>query len=215
MNTVVLLSGGLDSSVLAAYLQKKGDAVWGLFIDYGQRHRVKEGQAAYRMANWLNISRKFFQLEGVFGSNNALTGNLEVPLGEYGAETMATTVVPNRNSVLLNIAAAYAEGIGYDQVAYAAHGGDHVLYPDCTPEWVSAFNNLLKAGDLKVRLIAPFVWNTKAEIVTLGEELGVPMQHTWSCYKGGEDHCGECATCIERRRAFETAGVNDYTEYER
>jgi len=211
---VTLLSGGLDSSVLAAYLQKES-TVQALFIDYGQRHSAKEGQAAYRVARSMNIPIRFLQLRGIFGDNNALTGDLSVPLDEYSKETMSATVVPNRNSVLLNVAVAYAEGIGYDQVAYAAHGGDHSLYADCTPEWVDAFKNLLKAGDLKVKLIAPFVELTKAEIVDLGYLLEVPLQHTWSCYQGGKVHCGVCSTCLERKRAFVTAGVPDHTEYER
>ena len=127
---------------------------------------------------------------------------------------MKTTVVPNRNMILLAVAAARAIALKADTLAYAAHGGDHAIYPDCRPEFADAMDHAIGLADWhKVRLERPMVTWTKSDIVRRGAELGVPMHLTWSCYKGGDTHCGRCGTCIERREAFYLAGVTDPTTY--
>jgi 7-cyano-7-deazaguanine synthase len=126
---------------------------------------------------------------------------------------MAATVVPNRKLILLAVAAGYAASRGAGAVAYAAHAGDHAIYPDCRPEFVAAAENAILAG-CGVELLAPFLTMTKAEIVKTGAVCGFPFEFTWSCYKGLEIHCGKCGTCVERREAFELAGVPDPTIYD-
>jgi 7-cyano-7-deazaguanine synthase len=145
---------------------------------------------------------------------STLTGEGEIPEGHYAAEVMKQTVVPNRNMILLAIAAGYAEGLGAGFVAYAAHAGDHYIYPDCRPEFVEAVRSAIQlATETRVQLLTPFLYWYKKDIVSWGKELGVPWKLTWSCYKGGEKHCGKCGTCIERKEAFILAGVDDPTEY--
>ena len=127
---------------------------------------------------------------------------------------MKSTVVPNRNMIMLSLAAARAIAVGADGVAYAAHSGDHAIYPDCRPEFADAVAAALRICHYTpIELERPFVDMTKADIVRLGAELGVDFSKTWSCYKGGEKHCGKCGTCVERREAFRLAGVPDPTEY--
>jgi 7-cyano-7-deazaguanine synthase len=127
---------------------------------------------------------------------------------------MKTTVVPNRNMILLALATGHALSIGAQQVAYAAHSGDHAIYPDCRNEFADAMARAMALCDWsQVELYRPFVDWTKADIVRRGAELGVPFGQTWSCYKGGNKHCGRCGTCIERREAFDLAGVEDPTNY--
>ena len=131
---------------------------------------------------------------------------------------MKATVVPNRNAIMISIATGYAVDKGYDSVAVAVHGGDHFIYPDCRPEFVFAMGAAMRIGNVgfsspQFQVQAPFLFYTKADIVELGDSLGVPFADTWSCYKGGEIHCGACGTCVERREAFEVAGVPDPTQY--
>jgi 7-cyano-7-deazaguanine synthase len=149
-------------------------------------------------------------------SGSSLTSpNIQVPEGHYEDESMKATVVPNRNMILLSIATGWAVSTGASSVSYAAHFGDHAIYPDCREEFADAMNNIMEiAGWDKVSLNRPFSSFTKADIVKLGDELGVPFEKTWSCYKGGQIHCGVCGTCVERREAFELAGVTDPTIYD-
>ncbi len=149
---------------------------------------------------------------------SALTDNIPVPHGHYAALNMATTVVPNRNAILLSIAYGVAVAEGDRIVATGVHAGDHFVYPDCRPRFIEAFDEMQREavegfGDESLRLYAPFVEKTKAEIVEVGARLGVPYADTWSCYEGGETHCGLCGTCVERREAFEISGVPDPTRY--
>jgi len=219
---VALVSGGLDSVTLAHLLHHRGHAPLHLVsIDYGQRH-LRELDAARDCAERLGARWDVVELRslGRLLSGSALTdASVEVPDGHYADESMRLTVVPNRNAVMLAVAHAVAVADGATVVAAAVHAGDHPIYPDCRPEFVDAFRRMqtlatagFAAPDL---LVTPFLHLDKADIVRTGARLGVPFERTWSCYRGGERHCGRCGTCVERREAFVLAGVEDPTEYER
>ena len=217
---VVIISGGLDSTTLVYHLRAQGSDVQMLSFDYGQRHR-RELDFARLVAQDLQLSYHMIDLRpvGALLRGSALidTG-IAVPDGHYTDESMRATVVPNRNSLMLDIAVALAVTAGSDAVAFGAHGGDHVIYPDCRPEFVDAYSaaaRLANDGFLPAgfRVLAPFLGLTKADIVRLGAGYGVPFERTWSCYRGGKQHCGRCGTCTERREAFQLAQVPDPTAY--
>lgn len=215
MKAVLTYSGGLDSTVLLYQLRTGGAEVRCLGVDYGQRHRC-ELKAAESICRSLGVPYRLADLRSVrpLLAGSSQTDDVTVPEGHYAEETMKLTVVPNRNMILLSLAIGWAVSLRFDAVAYAAHAGDHAIYPDCRPEFVEAVRRVAELCDWhRVRLEAPFVGMTKTDIVRLGAGLGVPFERTWSCYKGGERHCGRCGTCTERREAFEKAGVPDPTEY--
>lgn len=217
MKTVLILSGGMDSTTLLHALLAEGDQVLAVGVDYGQRHR-KELQAAQAICAELGVEFRIADLAGVrqfLGGSSQTDDSVQVPEGHYAEEAMKLTVVPNRNMLMLALAAAWAISLKADRVAYAAHGGDHTIYPDCRPEFVQAMGVALGLADWhEVELFAPFLSMSKADIASLGSHLAVPFERTWSCYKGGDKHCGKCGTCVERREAFSVAGLVDPTEYE-
>lgn len=150
-------------------------------------------------------------------TGSALTGEGEVPDGHYAQDNMRQTIVPNRNAIMLAIAFGYAAARKADAVGTAVHGGDHFIYPDCRPAFISAFDTMQRLaldGYADIALLTPYVEGPKSDIVADGARLGVPFDQTWSCYKGGVQHCGRCGTCVERREAFAVAGVQDPTAYE-
>jgi 7-cyano-7-deazaguanine synthase len=215
---LVVLSGGLDSATLLYSMQRAGGEVFAVTFDYGQRHNV-EIEHAVALGQAAGIGQRHFIVDiSDIGANlmsSQTQDDIEVPHGHYTDETMKVTVVPNRNMIMLSIAAGIAISNEISNIAYAAHGGDHAIYPDCRPEFVAAMSQaLFLADERKVALLAPFINYTKADIVKVGAELGVPFNLTWSCYEGGEKHCGKCGTCVERIEAFKLAGVKDPTEYE-
>lgn len=220
-HAVTIISGGLDSTVLAYLLDHHGTALTLLSFDYGQRHRT-EMTYARRTADVLDAEHRVVDLTSLVAllKGSALTDNsVDVPDGHYTDTAMRATVVPNRNAMMLDVAVARAVSAGADAVAFGAHAGDHPIYPDCRPEFLQAYEQMaLTANEGFVhpefRVLAPFIDVAKADIVTLGAELGVPFANTWSCYKGGTVHCGTCGTCVERREAFDLAGVADPTIYE-
>ncbi len=216
MNSVVsLTSGGLDSTVLLYHLRSQGITVHALAIDYGQRHR-KELEFSRSLCMSLSVPFEIADLSGIAKliSGSSLTSGEDVPEGHYAEDSMKATVVPNRNMIMLSVAAGWALNLKADAVAYAAHGGDHTIYPDCRPEFADALDAVIQLTDWHVvKLFRPFVEKTKADLVRLGAKLNVPFERTWSCYKGLEKHCGKCGTCVERRDAFDLAGVDDPTEY--
>jgi 7-cyano-7-deazaguanine synthase len=217
---VAIVSGGMDSVTLAHLLASESQALHLLSVNYGQRHR-KELLFAEKCAARLSAEWKCIDLTGLTHllQGSALTDpSVPVPHGHYAAESMRSTVVPNRNAILFSIAAGWAVSLGADGVASGVHAGDHAIYPDCRPEFVTALSKALVLATEGFappgfRLYAPFVGMTKAEIASLGKRLGVPWEQTWSCYEGGAIHCGRCGTCVERREAFQLAGVGDRTEY--
>jgi len=218
MKVVVLMSGGLDSSVLAAYAKRELFCdVHGLGVNYGQRHAV-ELQHAAMVAAAMDIPFQvadLTSLRGLLGGSSQTDASIPVPEGHYADESMKATVVPNRNMIMLSVAAGHAIALGARAVLYAAHSGDHPIYPDCRPQFVLALAEAMALCHYEpIQLTAPFVNRSKANIARLGRDLSVPMDLTWSCYKGGEKHCGKCGTCVERREAFQLAGVPDPTTYE-
>ncbi len=218
---IAVVSGGLDSVSLAYLLHSEGYDLHLISFNYGQRHR-KELEFARLCAKRLEAEHSEVDLSGlgVLLKGSALTeASIEVPDGHYAAPNMAITVVPNRNAIMLTIAYGVAVAEEAAIVAAGFHGGDHFIYPDCRPEFVQAFDAMERHavegfGHPDLRLYAPFINIGKHDIVALGARLSVPFQETWSCYKGGQRHCGTCGTCVERREAFELANVTDPTEYD-
>lgn len=214
----VILSGGLDSTVLAHMAAGQDRPLVLVSIDYGQRHR-RELEFARATATRLGVPHRCVGLAPLAAllsgaSPTALVGDVPVPEGHYAEKSMRQTVVPNRNMILLAVAAGIAIADGCDAVAYGAHAGDHAIYPDCRPEFAEAMARALRLAHYEpIMLERPFVEMSKADIVRLGASLGVPFEQTWSCYVGGEVHCGNCGTCTERREAFRLAGVADPTVY--
>ncbi|MDE4098661.1 7-cyano-7-deazaguanine synthase QueC [Phaeobacter gallaeciensis] len=217
MKTLVICSGGLDSVSLAHIVAAERQLTRLVSFDYGQRHR-KELDFAAAAAQCLNVPHHLIDMRpiGAALTGSALTDDIDVPDGHYAEETMRITVVPNRNAIMLAIGFGVAAANGDEAVATAVHGGDHFIYPDCRPGFTRAFETMQKAaldGYADVELYTPFVERSKADIVADGARHGTPFAETWSCYKGGDLHCGRCGTCVERREAFHLAGVADPTAY--
>lgn len=216
---IVLLSGGMDSTVLAADMVRSygTSSVDAVSIHYGQRH-ARELDAARAVAAVLGVRHDVVDLSVLRQhlTGSALTDDVPVPHGHYAEDTMRATVVPNRNAIMLSVAVGIAVARGAARVATAVHAGDHFVYPDCRPEFVQAIDTaatLGTAGFGDVRIVAPFVAWTKAQIATHGAHLRAPVDLSWSCYEGGEVHCGRCGTCVERHEAHRLAGVLDPTVY--
>jgi len=219
--TVVLLSGGMDSCVLLAKTVNECDAdnVVALSVDYGQRHWV-ELEAARAIALHYEVEHIVVPLgalvTGVFTGNQSsqLNPSVEVPHGHYADDTMRATVVPNRNMILLSLATAAAVSRRYAAVAYAAHAGDHAVYPDCRRVFADSMADAMQLCDYDaIQLRRPFIGMSKAEVCRLGADLAAPLGLSYSCYEGGPQHCGKCGTCVERKEAFADAGVDDPTDY--
>ncbi len=215
---VVLLSGGLDSTTLLYWVVNEGCKPYVLSFDYGQRHK-KELGFAKRTCEKLDVEQRIVDITSIHEllQGSALTdSSVSIPEEHYSHESQKATVVPNRNAIMLNIAVGYAVSIGADRVFYAAHANDREIYPDCRAEFINSQNETAKLAndDEEFEIIAPFVNKSKADIVKIAGELGVPFEDTWSCYKGKELACGVCGTCRERIEAFEKSGFEDAINYE-
>jgi 7-cyano-7-deazaguanine synthase len=212
---VVLVSGGMDSATLL-YSMKEDYSVLPLSVDYGQRH-IRELDAAAAICQDAHVPQPVLvSIPGkeLLAGSSQTSDDVAVPHGHYAEENMRKTVVPNRNMILLSLAVGFAISRQAQVVAYAAHAGDHSVYPDCRPEFLQSLNVAVSLCDWHPpNLHAPFLDVTKADIVSLGARLGVPFGLTWSCYEGGDRHCGRCGTCVERAWAFATAKLPDPTQY--
>lgn len=210
MKTIAILSGGMDSVTMLHKLHRddRYDVVGAFTMDYGQRHRREIESARYH-CELLGIAHHISYFPGYGAAATcALTDQeIDVPHGHYAEESMKSTVVPNRNMVLIATAAAVAIATGAEAIAYAAHSGDHAIYPDCRPAFVDAMRQALLVADWQpIQLIAPFVDIDKTAIARIGLELGIDYATTWSCYEGTGEPCGKCGPCVERAEVFELAG---------
>lgn len=218
MTALVVLSGGMDSVTALAYSATVHGDVDTITVNYGQRHVREILAASESAARWANRHDvlDLSALGGLLGGS-ALTDDIAVPEGHYSDDSMSATVVPNRNAILANIAAGIAVARKHDAIVLGVHSGDHPIYPDCRPEFITALQSMLDVandGYHRVQVEAPFLHTDKAGILRVGTALGVDYGQTWTCYKGGVKACGRCGSCVERLEAFALIGETDPVEYE-
>ena len=213
MRAVLVYSGGLDSTTLL--YEYKDSIALAVSFDYGSKHNARELACAALNCKRLGIKHLVIPLEfmGRYFKSDLLIGGGDIPEGSYADDNMKSTVVPFRNGIMLSIAAGLAESYELDAVMLANHSGDHAIYPDCRPEFIDAMAAAIEAGTYNgVQVVSPYCNITKRDIALRGKAIGIDYSLTYSCYKGGEKHCGKCGTCVERREALEGF---DPTEYEK
>lgn len=213
---VVIYSGGMDSYTVLNRAIKDGKQVFPITFDYGQRH-VKEIACAKAVCERLNVPHKVIDISAInqLLAGSSLTDDIEIPEGHYEEESMKSTVVPNRNMILLSLAVGYAVSIEASQVYYGAHSGDHAIYPDCRPEFVQKMNDVCQIANYQaVEIFSPYLTVSKTDILTDGLKMGLDYSQTWTCYNGREKSCGKCGACQERIEAFEQNNAVDPLAYE-
>lgn len=213
-DSVIIVSGGMDSVTLL--YDKKDEIALAISFDYGANHNKREIPLAQMHCERLGIKHITIPLAFMhqYFRSSLLEGAEAIPEGHYADENMKSTVVPFRNGIMLSIAIGMAESNNLSKVFIANHGGDHTIYPDCRPEFISSIDGAAQTGTYNnVRVVAPYTNITKADIAAIGKRLGLDYSETWSCYKGGEKHCGKCGTCVERKEALLIAGIKDTTDY--
>lgn len=213
---VVIYSGGMDSFTVLHRALKANKTPYALTFDYGQRHKKEIGYAA-RVCEQLGIHHKVVDISAINSlvGGSALTSDIEVPEGHYEEPSMKTTVVPNRNMILLSMAVGYAVSIDAHEVYYGAHSGDHAIYPDCRPEFVIKMNDVCQIANYEpIQIVTPYLHNSKSEILSDGLKMGLNYADTWTCYNGREKACGRCGACQERLEAFRDNNATDPLPYE-
>ena len=214
-DSLIIVSGGMDSITLLH--EYKDRIAVGITFDYGSNHAKKEIPFAKLHCERLGIEHIVIPLDFIhkYFKSSLLEGADAIPEGHYADDNMMSTVVPFRNGIMLSIACGIAESKKLQNVMIANHFGDHAIYPDCRGEFIAAMSEAMCAGTYKhIQILAPYTNITKTDIARHGKELGIDYAETWSCYKGGEKHCGKCGTCVERKEALRDAGIEDTTEYE-
>lgn len=212
---VIIVSGGMDS--ITMLYEYKDSIALAISFNYGSNHNAREIPFAEKHCKKLGIPHITIDLAFMpkYFKSSLLEGAAAIPEGNYDDENMRSTVVPFRNGIMLSIAIGIAESNSLKYVMMANHSGDHAIYPDCRPEFVANMAKAAEAGTYNnVEILSPYTNLTKTEIALKGKALGIDYSQTWSCYKGGEKHCGKCGTCRERREALRLAGIVDTTEYE-
>lgn len=213
---VVVYSGGMDSFTVLNTAIENGLDVYALSFNYGQKHS-KELDVAAKVCQALDIPHKIVDITAINSlmANSSLTSDADIPEGHYEDDNMKSTVVPNRNMVLLSMAIAYAVSLEAGKVYYGAHSGDHHIYPDCRPEFVEAMNAVSKIANYQsVEIVTPFLHASKGEILKAGLDMKLDYANTWTCYNGREKSCGKCGACCERLEAFAEQGKKDPLDYE-
>ena len=214
-DSLLVLSGGLDSTTML--YEYKDNIALAVSFNYGSNHNQKEIAFAKWHCEQLNIPHLIVELPFIkqFFRSSLLAGPDAIPEGNYNDRNMRSTVVPFRNGIMLAVAAGLAENNSLKNIMLANHAGDHSIYPDCRPKFVEAMDKAVQNGTYDgIRLLTPYTHLTKAQIAAKGNQMGIDYSKTWSCYKGGDIHCGKCGTCRERREALMLAGIEDKTEYE-
>ena len=210
----IIVSGGMDSITLLYEYQE--DIALAISFDYGSNHNAREIPFARLHCERLGIRHIVIPLDFMhqYFKSSLLQGGDAIPEGHYADTNMKSTVVPFRNGIMLAIAVGIAESEGLVRVYIANHDGDHVIYPDCRGGFITAMDSAAVTGTYQhIRIFAPYTHITKTDIALRGKQLGIDYAETWSCYKGGEVHCGKCGTCVERREALHDAGIDDPTVY--
>ncbi len=213
---VVIFSGGMDSFTVLNRALKDGKEVYALTFDYGQKH-VKEIACASKVCEQVGVAHKVIDISAInqLLAGSSLTDDIDIPEGHYEAESMKSTVVPNRNMILLSLAVGYAVSVKASQVYYGAHSGDHAIYPDCRPEFVMKMNDVCQIANYEaVEIFSPYLNDTKSDILTDGIKMGLSYDDTWTCYNGREKACGKCGACQERLEAFADNNATDPLAYE-
>lgn len=213
---VVIYSGGMDSFTVLNKALADGFDVYPLSFDYGQRHK-KELDYAASVCKELNLIHKIVDISAINSlvGGSSLTSDIAVPEGHYKEDSMKSTVVPNRNMILLSLAIGYAVSIEAPKVYYGAHSGDHAIYPDCRPEFVQRMNDVSQIANYEtVEIYSPYLMVSKIDILTDGLQMGLDYSKTWTCYNGREKACGKCGACQERLEAFENNYLTDPLPYE-
>lgn len=214
-DALIVVSGGMDSVTLL--YDMKDSIAMGVSFDYGSNHNARELPLAEMHCRRLGIPHVTINLDFMhrYFKSSLLEGADAIPEGHYAEANMKSTVVPFRNGIMLAVAVGLAESNGLKRVLLANHSGDHAIYPDCRPGFIAAMDAAAVAGTYEgVRVEGPYTGLSKADIVRRGKALGIDYAETWSCYKGGEHHCGRCGTCVERREALAAAGIDDHTVYD-
>ena len=214
-DSVIILSGGMDSVTLLYDYQER--IALAITFDYGSNHNKREAAYAALHCQRLGIEHIIIPLDFMarYFKSSLLEGAEAIPEGDYNDENIHSTVVPFRNGIMLAIAAGLAESRELTRVMMANHFGDHVIYPDCSEEFVRHMSSAMTAGTyVGVQVLAPYTTISKTDIARIGKRLGIDYSLTYSCYKGGPRHCGRCATCRERMQALREAGIDDHTDYE-
>ncbi|MDB2346388.1 7-cyano-7-deazaguanine synthase QueC [bacterium] len=217
MKVLVLVSGGMDSVVALHEAEAEHEVVAGLSFDYGAKHNHREIPFAKKHCDSFGIRHEVIDLRfmNTHFESALLRSGEAVPDGHYEESIMKQTVVPFRNGIMLSVAAGLAESRGAEGLVIAAHSGDHAIYPDCRESFMKAMGDAIQLGTYaEMNLLRPFINLRKEDIAVRGEVLGIDFSQTWSCYKGGEKHCGSCGTCVERKEAFALAGMADPTQYD-
>jgi 7-cyano-7-deazaguanine synthase len=219
MKSVVLLSGGMDSTLTAALAVRESTEIFALHLNYRHRTEKRELRAFRDVADALGIkSRLVVDIEFLreIGGSSLTDTNIEVSQADVTSSTIPTSYVPFRNGNFLSIAASWAEVIGAESIYIGAVEEDSSGYPDCRSIFFEAFEQAINLGtkpETKLRIVTPVIHLRKSEIVRRSIEVGAPLALTWSCYKSEDLACGECDSCALRLRGFREAGVEDPIEY--
>lgn len=213
---VVIYSGGMDSYTVLHKAIQQGLTPYALTFDYGQRH-IKEIEVARKVCQELDINHKIIDISAInqlIGGSSLTDNSIDVALGHYQEENMKSTVVPNRNMILLSLAIGYAVSIKAEQVYYGAHSGDHAIYPDCRPEFVEKMNAVAAIANYEeTEILSPYLNTDKIGILKDGLAMGLDYSKTWTCYNGLEKACGQCGSCVERLEAFAKNNLSDPLPY--
>jgi len=213
---VVVFSGGMDSYTVLHKAVREGFEVLPLTFNYGQKHN-KEIEYAKHACIALGVIPKIVDITAInqLLTGSSLTSDIEMPEGHYADDNMKSTVVPNRNMILLSLAVGYAVSSDANKVFYGAHAGDHEIYPDCRPEFVEKMNSVCAIANYEpVEIVTPYLALNKTDILREGLAMGLDYGCTWTCYNGREKACGKCGSCVERLEAFSENQMSDPLDYE-